>query len=110
MTDRNPTRTPLNVPGSWRFSLALLALSLVLAFGVAPWASSSPDGLERVAHNQGFLDRGEGPVSWNHAPMPDYAVPAIAHQGLSTGVAGAVGTLAVFASGLVLGHFLRRRP
>lgn len=107
---RSSSTTPRPAASAWLFSLGLLALSLLLVFVVAPWASSSPDGLERVAQNQGFLERGEGEAAWKHAPMPDYAVSRIGHEGLSTGFAGAAGTLAVFASGLLLGRVLRRRP
>jgi cobalt/nickel transport system permease protein len=69
---------------------------LVLALGVAalsPLASSSPDGLEWVAGEQGFLARGLEPL---YEVLPDYTVPLIENEAVTTIVAGAIGTLVVF--------------
>ena len=41
---------------------------------LAPLASSDPDGLERVAEDQGFLERARDAV---YSIIPDYAVPGI---------------------------------
>lgn len=49
-----------------------LALTMVLALFVAPWASSEPDGLERVATDQGFLDR-EADHTFAGSPAAGYA-------------------------------------
>ena len=74
-----------------------LALAVGLATAAAPFASPAPDGLERVAGDQGFLDAGQA----REAPIPDYAVPGIEDERLATGLAGFLGTLGVF--GLTLG-------
>lgn len=49
-----------------------LALTVVLALFVAPWASSEPDGLERVATDQGFVDR-EADHTFASSPAAGYA-------------------------------------
>jgi hypothetical protein len=76
-------------------TILALALAVGLATGVSPYASSAPDGLERVADDQAFLDRGEH----RDAPAPDYAFPGVDDPQLATGLAGFAGTLGVFAIG-----------
>ena len=62
----------------WIFTLAGLAIAVALALFVSPWASSSPDGLEKVAEDKGFIEKAEEtePV-WESSPIPDYAVPGL---------------------------------
>lgn len=71
-------------------------ISLVVCLAVAalsPLASSSPDGLERVAEDSGFIDSAqEAPF---HA-IADYVFPGIANEALATIVAGLLGTLILF--------------
>ncbi len=85
------------------FIIVALTISVGLAMFVAPFASSSPDGLERVAKNHGFLEKGEHSV-WAHSPIADYLFPGIKNEAVATGLAGFVGTLVVFivAYGIVL--------
>ena len=99
---------------SKRISLALfvgsgLLLALALAAFVAPHASKAPDGLERVAQDKGLAVKVEDAEVWRHAPAPDYAVPGVKHEGLSTALAGVLGTLAVFVAALGLAFILRKR-
>ena len=84
--------------------VGLLIALLVALF--SPLASAHPDGLERVAEDQGFIDRAEDAP---YEVVPDYTFPGIASESGATILAGLVGTLAVFglASGLTL--LLRRR-
>jgi hypothetical protein len=83
------------------FTIVALALAVGLATGASPFASSSPDGLERVAGDEAFLDTGKLAPIQADAPVPDYAVPGVDDSHLATGLAGFVGTLLVF--GLVYG-------
>ncbi|OPZ89620.1 MAG: cobalt transport protein CbiN [candidate division TA06 bacterium ADurb.Bin417] len=83
-----------------------LLIALVLAFLFSPLASSWPDGLEKVAEGLGFLERG-GPAA--PAPAPDYLVPGIRSEALSTALAGLTGTLLVFGASLGLAALLRRK-
>ncbi len=89
---------------SWKyFIVAGLIVSVFLAFFISPFASSYPDGLERVATNHGFIQKGEKNV-WSHSPIADYLFPGIKSEFLAKGLAGLVGTLIVFA--LSYGIFL----
>ncbi|HVJ83001.1 MAG TPA: energy-coupling factor ABC transporter permease [Planctomycetia bacterium] len=81
------------------------ALALVIAIILAPFASSLPDGLEKVAAELGFLDRAA--ASPLQAAMPDYRAPWLAHPALATSAAGATGTLVVLGLALFLGRSLR---
>jgi hypothetical protein len=91
------------------FTAVALALAIGLAFAVSPHASPSPDGLERVAENEGFAEQGRLARIQEDAPVPDYAVPGISDQRLATGLAGFGGTLLVFALGAGGAAVLRAR-
>jgi hypothetical protein len=83
------------------FTILALAVAIGLATAASPFASSSPDGLERVAADKAFLDRGTA----QEAPVPDYAIPGVGDARVATGLAGFAGTLIVFG----LGYGLARR-
>jgi hypothetical protein len=78
------------------FVVGGLAVALVLAFGVSRYASSEPDGLEKVAADQA-LDSGEQPHALGEGPFADYSTKGVDDPGLATGVAGVVGVFATFA-------------
>ena len=90
------------------FTTLALAVAVGLATGLSPYASSSPDGLERVAADTGFLGDGRLHTVQNHSPIADYAFPGIADQRVATGVAGFVGTLGVFVIAFAIAWALRR--
>jgi len=83
------------------FAIAGIAIALLLAFVVAPHASSSPDGLVKVAADQG-LDRGAHPSAVAGGPLAGYAVNGVHDTTVSTGVAGIIGVAATGALGIVL--------
>jgi len=85
-----------------------LAIALVVALLLSPFASSMPDGLERVAKDQGFLEKGEGPPVFA-APVPDYAFPGIHNKEWATSIAGLIGTLAMFGIGYGVAAIIKRR-
>lgn len=93
-----------------RGSLALLAgglaVALLIVLLLAPNASTAPDGLERVAADEGFADAAE------EAPfelLRGYSIPGVDDEAASRVLAGLVGTLAVTAIALGGGWALRRR-
>jgi len=90
------------------FLPAALGVCLLLASFLAPLASSSPDGLERVAEDQGFLEQAEGSQLWKAAPVPDYEMPGVGRSGIATALAGVAGTLIVFGLAVGLGRLLVR--
>jgi len=94
----------------WGFALVGLGASLLLAVLVSPFASSSPDGLERVAEDKGFISRAEeGEPAWNSSPVPDYTVPGVESESVATGLAGLVGTLGVFLVTLGIGVLIKKK-
>ncbi len=85
-------------------------LALVLAGGISYYASGSPDGLERVAGDKGFLDSAD-----DHAladsPVADYAVRGVSDERLAGGLSGIIGVVVTFAvGGLLFFLAVRRRP
>jgi hypothetical protein len=91
------------------FTILALAVAVGLATAVSPYASSSPDGLEKVAGDKAFLEQGRLQAVQEQSPVPDYAVPGIDDPRLATGLAGFAGTLLVFGAGYVLVLATRRR-
>lgn len=73
-----------------------LLVSLGLAGIVSYYASSSPDGLERVADDEGFLSTAteHATAQW---PLADYSVAGIGNGRLAGGLAGVIGVLIVLA-------------
>jgi cobalt/nickel transport system permease protein len=92
----------------WAWALAALAIALALAVFVSPFASSSPDGLERVAANQGFEEAAAQPA-WDSAPISDYLFPGIDNAGVATAVSGVAGTVLLFGLTLLIGRAIGRR-
>ncbi len=84
-----------------------LVIALICAGLISLFASSFPDGLERVAENLGFIEKGEGdPVL--KSPIPDYALPGIKNEKLATSFAGIIGTLLVFVVGYGTAEIIRQ--
>lgn len=94
---------------SRRFLVLGFLLTMLLAGVGSFYASSNPDGLERVAERLGFADQATEPATAD-GPFADYQVKGIDDNRLSGGLAGVAGTAVVLiaAGGLFWG--LRRRP
>jgi cobalt/nickel transport protein len=90
-----------------RWGNAGLVGALAVACLLAPWASSAPDGLERVAERLQFAHRAAAHAF--PAPMPAYRVPAVAGASAGTALAGIAGTLVVFVASAGVGHLMRRK-
>ncbi len=94
--------------GRRRF-LAVFLLATLLVAGVASYyASSHPDGLEYVAGEIGFLDRGDDSATAN-SPLADYSTKGVENDRLSGGLAGVAGSLLVLVIAGGLFRVLRRR-
>ncbi len=89
-----------------------VALGLVVAVSlvvfVAPFADSNPDGLERVAENQGFAATAEDSVT-AESPLADYGVSGVSDERVGTIVAGVIGVILVFAVGVAILAATRRK-
>ena len=83
--------------------VALLLVGLGIALVVtlfSPLASSEPDGLERVAEDKAFIDKGKDAP---YEVIADYAFPWVDNEDAATILAGIVGVLVVTALVLALG-------
>lgn len=81
------------------FVLVGIIASLIIAVFISPFASSFPDGLEKVAENFGFLSKAENAVSDRIFLIPDYTFSAVESplwQGALAGFFGVLIILAVF--------------
>ena len=85
--------------------MAGLLLALAVAV-LSPLASPHPDGLERVAEDQGFMERAIDPPF--HV-IADYLFPGIQDERLATILAGLLGTIIVFGLVFMLARVVRRR-
>jgi len=84
-----------------------LAVSLVLAGGVSYYASSHPDGLEKVAEDIGFLDSAKDSAVAD-SPLADYGVAGVENERISGGLAGVIGVASTAAVSFGLFYALRR--
>ena len=88
------------------FLLGGLLVAAGLALFVSGFASSSPDGLEKVAGDKGFLEAARDHL-FADGPLADYTVRGIDNQRLSTGLSGLIGVLVTFGLGLALFALVR---
>lgn len=88
---------------NWAYVGGLIALVVVL---FSPLASSDPDGLERVAMNNGFINAGQ---SAPYSIIPDYTLPFLGETAFSTIVAGIIGIIVVGAVILLIGRGIKAK-
>lgn len=81
-----------------KFYLVFLLVTIGLAGIVSFYASSSPDGLEKVAEDVGFIETAKD-HSLDNSALADYGVAGIENERLSVGIAGIIG---VIATGLLM--------
>ncbi len=91
--------------GGRGWALAGVVLSLVVVL-LSPFASANPDGLERVATDLGFINRGQSAV---YNILPDYTLPFLGQTPLSTIMSGVIGMFVVLALALMAGRSLQKR-
>lgn len=85
-----------------------LAASLVLAGFVSFYASASPDGLEKVAHDKGIDAKAREHASAG-SPLADYGVEDVSNARLSGGLAGVIGVGVTVVAGSAVFWAVRRR-
>ncbi len=98
------TKNDLSKKNTYKIPLAAAA---VIALVLSPFASSYPDGLEWVAQKYGFLHES---MPLFVSPLPDYSIPFISNEMLSTSLAGITGTLLVFVAAYIMGGVLNQKP
>jgi cobalt/nickel transport protein len=87
-----------------------LGVALLVALLLSPFASPSPDGLEKIAETKGFSEKGKGWTFWKVAPFSDYTLPWIKNEKVSTALSGLIGTLAIFLIALGVGRLIKKIP
>jgi cobalt/nickel transport protein len=90
------------------FLIAGFIASLFLAGVVSFYASSNPDGLEKVAGDIGFSETAKENTN-SDGILADYGVKGIDNPRLSTGAAGVVGVFATAAISTGLFALIRRK-
>ena len=88
--------------------VALFVTTLLLAGVASFYASSSPDGLERVAEDKGFSDTA-GEHGTADGPMADYRTRGVEDERFSGGLAGVTGAVVVLLLAGGLAYAVRRR-
>ena len=102
---------------SWRFAVdknkkflvSGFAVSLFLAGVVSFYASSNPDGLEKVAQDIGFIETAEE-HTYADGALADYGVKGIENERASVGIAGVIGVIGTAIVGGALFNFIARKP
>jgi sugar phosphate permease len=83
-----------------------LLVAIGLAMLVSGFASSSPDGLNKVAEDHGLAANASQHL-FENGPLAGYAVKGVNGDRLSTGISGLIGVLVTFGIGLALFALLR---
>ena len=81
----------------------VIAIALVM---LAPFASGSPDGLERVAEDSGFMSAA---LSAPYSIISDYQLPGVQNEAVATALAGVVGVTVVYLLVAGCAYLLHRR-
>lgn len=83
-----------------------LTAAVVLGLMISPFASPLPDGLEWVAQKYSFLHESAPAFA---AVMPDYTIPVISSEMISTGLAGLAGVAICFGLAWLMGQAFSAR-
>ena len=87
----------------WVIGIAIVALVVVV---FAPLASSDPDGLERVAEDNGFIGQAQNVVG---GLFGDYGIPGVDDPTVSTILSGLLGVAILLVVVFLVGRVLARR-
>jgi cobalt/nickel transport system permease protein len=90
------------------FGIALLLAAFGIALFARPFASSAPDGMGRVAINEGFDHTEKANPVKKSSPVGGYAVKGVSNAKVSTGLAGAIGVALTLLIGTGIFIGLRR--
>ena len=102
--------TDMSAPMRRAVALVLIVgmgASVLLAAGVSMYASSEPDGLERVASDTGIAETEQDSATAD-SPFADYGVSGLQDQQWAVGLAGVVGILVTCGIAFLLFRALAR--
>jgi PDGLE domain len=91
-----------------KFYALFFIAALSLAGGLSFYASSSPDGLEKVAEDEGFLESAEDSALSN-SPLADYGLSGLDSERLSVGIAGVIGVVVTAIIALALFTLIKKK-
>lgn len=91
-----------------KFYFGFFIAAAVLAGGASYYASSHPDGLEKVAEDKGFLETVKDSAVAN-SPLADYGVSGLDNERLSVGLSGLIGVAITALVGIVLFNLLKKK-
>lgn len=80
---------------NYTFVLVGIISALVIAMFISVFASSFPDGLEKVAENMGFIDKAREVVPESAFILPDYVFSGVESELWQTSLAGLIGVLVI---------------
>lgn len=106
--DPEPAAAARSARSTRGFWITGLVSAFLLAGVVSFYASADPDGLERVAADQGIDEKAEEHGAAD-SPLADYGVGDIANARLSGGLAGVIGVSATVVVGTGVFWVVRRR-
>ncbi|HEY9601936.1 MAG TPA: PDGLE domain-containing protein [Allocoleopsis sp.] len=93
------------------FIIAGLGVALLIAIFLSPFASSNPDGLDRVSQDLKFGHKASKDTPARQLPFAqvfnEYALKGVP-QAVATPLAGLIGTLATFGLALAIGKLVVR--
>jgi cobalt/nickel transport protein len=92
-----------------KFLAAGFLVSIFLAGVVSFYASSDPDGLEKVAEEIGFIETAKD-HTYADGVLADYGVKGIENERASVGVAGVIGVIGTAVVAGLLFTFIARKP
>lgn len=95
------------VPSNRLFVGVGVLVALVLAFFVSPMASTSPDGLNKVAADHG-VDSGAKQSATAKSPTANYQTRGVSNARVSKGVSGVIGVLLTLGLGWALFAMMKR--
>lgn len=93
--------------GARPFAIGAVLVAFVLAIVVSQFAADAPDGLERVAEDEGFADSADDHTLADSI-FADYATQGLDNEELSLAVAGSTGVVLSLAVGWGLASAQRR--
>ena len=90
-----------------------LGIALIIGGVISLFASSHPDGLERVAIDlfggeEELEEHTEGNEVFE-SPMPDYAIPGMENETLAASLAGVIGVILIFVFVVAVGMLLKKK-
>lgn len=91
------------------FLISGFLISLFLAGVISFYASSSPDGLEKVAEDIGFIESAQEHSNADGV-LADYGVKGVDNDRASVGLAGVIGVIGTALIAGVLFRFISRKP